>query len=137
MYLFYYSFDWFEVTLTTGFYFSRTDENTQIYDNNTYVNEYIYLGIVEEVRDEARIGGSEPLSGSRCLARIEQRNKFSVGDTIEIMKPDGTNRMTKVLAMYNGEMEPVGSCPHSKQVIWLELSQAPERYDLLRVENTR
>mgnify|MGYP003544976399 CR=1 FL=1 len=97
----------------------------------------LVLDVVEEVRDEARIGGSEPLSGSRCLARIEQRNKFSVGDTIEIMKPDGTNRMTEVLAMYNGEMEPVGSCPHSKQVIWLELSQAPERYDLLRVENTR
>ena len=108
---------------TTGFYFGKTDENTQIYDNNTYVNEYIYLGIVEEVNGH--------------LARIEQRNKFAVGDTIEIMKPDGTNRMTKVLAMYNGDMEPVESCPHSKQVIWLELSEAPAKYDLLRVENVK
>ncbi len=109
---------------TTGFYFGKTDENTQIYDNNTYVNEYIYLGIVEEVRDAV-------------LARIEQRNKFSVGDTIEIMKPDGTNRATQVLAMYNGDMEPVESCPHSKQIIWLRLSEVPERYDLLRVENVK
>ncbi len=109
---------------TTGFYFGKTDENTQIYDNNTYVNEYIYLGIVEEVRDAV-------------LARIEQRNKFSVGDTIEIMKPDGTNRATQVLAMYNGDMEPVESCPHSKQIIWLQLSEVPERYDLLRVENMK
>ena len=31
---------------TTGFYFGKPDETTQIYDNNTYVNEYIYLGIV-------------------------------------------------------------------------------------------
>ncbi len=106
---------------TTGFYFGKTDEKTQIYDNNTYVNEYIYLGIVEETKEN--------------LVRIEQRNKFSVGDAIEIMKPDGTNRPVDVLAMYNEKMEPVGSCPHSKQTIWLELSQLPERYDLLRVEN--
>lgn len=109
---------------TTGFYFGKPDENTQIYDNNTYVNEYIYLGIVEEV------AGVE-----QKLARIEQRNKFSVGNTIEIMKPDGTNLSAEVLAMYNGEMEPVESCPHSKQVIWLELSEVPEKYDLLRVSN--
>ena len=59
---------------TTGFYFGKPDENTQIYDNNTYVNEYIYLGIVEEVKDN--------------LCRIEQRNKFCVGDTIEIYVKD-------------------------------------------------
>lgn len=136
---------------TTGFYFGKTDENTQIYDNNTYVNEYIYLGIVEEIREEAQaqsvlqeqktLSGQEAhigrTGGSGLLARIEQRNKFSVGDIIEIMKPDGTNRTTKVLAMYNGDMEPVESCPHSKQVIWLELSEVPERYDLLRVENAK
>ncbi len=106
---------------TTGFYFGKTDERTQIYDNNTYVNEYIYLGIVEETKEN--------------LVRIEQRNKFSVGDTIEIMKPDGANQSAEVLSMYNGDMEPVESCPHSKQTIWLNLSQVPERYDLLRVEN--
>ena len=151
--------DWYKAEIakctyrqfTTGFYFGKTDENTQIYDNNTYVNEYIYLGIVEEIREIAPAQGTlreqKVLRGQEAhigqtgccgpLARIEQRNKFSVGDTIEIMKPDGTNRSTKVLAMYNGDMEPVESCPHSKQVIWLELSETPEKYDLLRVENVR
>ncbi len=105
---------------TTGFYFGKPTEETQIYDNNTYVNEYIYLGIVEE---------------TTTLARIEQRNKFSVGDSIEIMKPGGSNVEVQVLAMYNGEMQPVESCPHSKQVIWLELSEMPKQYDLLRVKN--
>ncbi|MBQ4537818.1 MAG: U32 family peptidase [Lachnospiraceae bacterium] len=118
---------------TTGFYFGKPDENTQIYDNNTYVNEYIYLGIVDEVRDcvsEAPDGCAE-----RMLARIEQRNKFSVGETIEIMKPDGTNVETRVQAMFDENFEPVDSCPHSKQKIWLELSVMPEPYDLLRREN--
>ena len=68
---------------------------------------------------------------------IEQRNKFSVGDTIEIMKPDGTNVQVVVEGMYNGELEAVESCPHSKQTIWLELSELPNQYDLLRVKNPK
>lgn len=111
---------------TTGFYFGRPDENTQIYDNNSYVNEYIYLGIVGELVRTAE----------RTCARIEQRNKFCVGDEIEIMKPDGTNVPVTVLAMYDEQGQSVESCPHSKQVIDVCLSAAPEVYDILRVANT-
>lgn len=130
--------DWYKAEIskctyrqfTTGFYFGKPDENTQIYDSNTYVNEYIYLGIVEEV-DERDV----PVDGkmiSKQLVRIEQKNKFCVGDRIEIMKPDGRNVEVEVLSMYNGDFEPVESCPHSKQTIWVELSESPARYDLLR-----
>ena len=58
-----------------GKFFGKPDDEAQIYDSNTYVKDYTYLGIV---------GGTED-----GLCRIEQRNKFSVGETIEIMKPDG------------------------------------------------
>ena len=34
---------------TTGFYFGKPDEHTQIYDSNTYVNEYVYLGTVDSI----------------------------------------------------------------------------------------
>lgn len=111
---------------TTGFYFGKPDENTQIYDNNTYVNEYIYLGIVGELVQTA---------GQTC-ARIEQRNKFSTGDEIEIMKPDGTNMPVTVLAMYDEQGQNVESCPHSKQIIDVYLSAVPEVYDILRVAHT-
>lgn len=109
---------------TTGFYFGKPDENTQIYDSNTYINEYIYLGIVGEI-DE------------RGFARIEQRNKFSVGDVIEIMKPNGDNVETKVLAMLNEDGEAIESCPHPKQVIYLQLDKKPDVYDILRVANEK
>lgn len=108
---------------TTGFYFGKPDETTQIYDNNTYVNEYIYLGIVASVDDMGR-------------ARIEQRNKFCVGDNIEIMKPDGSNIPVRVLSMYDEDGEEVESCPHSKQLIDVGLSQRPEPYDILRIQNS-
>ena len=84
------------------------------------MNEYIYLGIVEAVKDN--------------LCRIEQRNKFCVGDTIEIMKPDGSNVEAKVLGMYNEEGEAVESCPHSKQVLYVRLDVTPQQYDLMRVK---
>ncbi len=108
---------------TTGFYFGKPDENTQIYDNNTYVNEYIYLGLIEEVDAE------------KGLVRITQRNKFLVGDTIEIMKPNGENIPVHVDGMFDGDLQPVESCPHSKQTIWLKLSTVPCAYDLLRVKS--
>ncbi|MDE7322322.1 MAG: U32 family peptidase [Lachnospiraceae bacterium] len=109
---------------TTGFYFGKPDENTQIYDSNTYVNEYVYLGIVASV-------------DGRGYAKFEQKNKFCVGDTIEIMKPDGSNIITKVLSMYNEDGEKVESCPHSRQVLYVELAYKPEPYDIMRVETAK
>lgn len=106
---------------TTGFYFGRPDENTQIYDSNTYVNEYIYLGTVECVDERGR-------------AKIEQRNKFCVGDIIEIMKPDGRNIPVTVLSLTTGEGEAVDSAPHPKQVLFAELTESADKYDILRIK---
>ena len=135
---------------TTGFYFGKADEDTQIYDESTYVSEYIYLGIVGAVV-EAGAPAEDAAVGSRGMttadgdaaggsvespfcARIEQRNKFCVGDEIEIMKPGGENIPVKVIAMYDEEGHPVESCPHPKQTIDVKLSEVPEVGDILRVE---
>lgn len=105
---------------TTGFYFGKPTYETQIYDNNTYVNEYIYLGIVGEI-------------DNRGYAKFEQRNKFCVGDEIEIMKPDGTDVKVTVRGMYAEDGTPVESCPHSKEIIYVDLSSPAEKYDILRM----
>ncbi len=114
---------------TTGFYFGKPDENTQIYDHNTYVSEYIYLGIVEQAGSPQELA----LPAEEQLVRITQRNKFCLGDTIEIMKPDGRNVSVVVEAMYNEKGEAVDSAPHPQQTLWIKLSETPEVYDLLRV----
>ena len=103
---------------TTGFFFGKPDDDAQIYDSNTYVKDYTYLGIV---------GGTED-----GLCRIEQRNKFSVGETIEIMKPDGRNVEVTVERIVNEDGEEQESAPHSKQVLYVQLSECPEKYDILR-----
>lgn len=107
---------------TTGFYFGKPDEQTQIYDNNTYVNEYIYLGIVEEVLQDRTV-------------QTEQRNKFCVGDEIEIMKPCGRNVSATVISIQNAEGEAMESAPHPKQRLHLTLSVVPEKYDILRIKS--
>ncbi|MBE5949714.1 MAG: U32 family peptidase [Lachnospiraceae bacterium] len=106
---------------TTGFFFGKPNEETQIYDHNTYMKEYTYLGIV---------GGVD----ERGCAVIEQRNKFCVGDIIEIMKPDGRNIEAKVLKIFNEDGEEQESAPHPKQKLFIELEgeAAPEEFDILR-----
>lgn len=104
---------------TTGFYFGKPTSETQIYDSNTYVKNYIYLGTAEE-RD------------ARGFAKIEQKNKFSVGETIEIMKPDGRNIPVTVEAIYNEEGEAMASAPHAQQRIYVKLTEMPEVFDILR-----
>nr|WP_305137568.1 U32 family peptidase [uncultured Schaedlerella sp.] len=103
---------------TTGFFFGRPDENTQIYHENTYVKDYTYLGIIGDERDG--------------LYRIEQRNKFSVGEQIEIMKPDGRNVEVRVGRIVNEDGEEQESAPHAKQVLYVELGTEAEKYDILR-----
>lgn len=109
---------------TTGFYFGRPDENTQIYDSNTYEQEYIYLGIVEDAEAAQENAGS--------IVSITQRNKFSVGETIEIMKPDGSNVQTTVLSIVNEEGQEQESAPHPQQKLRVLLSEKASHYDLLR-----
>ena len=104
---------------TTGFFYGKPDENTQIYDSNTYVREYTYLGFAEEI-DE------------RGLARLTQRNKFSVGETIEVMKPDGRDLPVKVLRICDEEGSDMESCPHPKQKIYVDLGIELSDQDLLR-----
>ncbi len=106
---------------TTGFYFGKPGEEAQIYDNNTYVKEYTYLGIVGGERDG--------------MCRIEQRNKFSVGEEIEIMKPDGRNVRVRVDRIQDEEGNAVESAPHPKQVLYIGLEGGKaETYDILRRE---
>ncbi|MDO4473891.1 MAG: U32 family peptidase [Eubacteriales bacterium] len=103
---------------TTGFYFGKPDENTQIYDSNTYVREYTYLGIIGGERDG--------------MYRIEQRNKFSAGETIEIMKPNGDNIEVVVKRIVDEDGNEQESAPHPKQVLYVDLDGKADEYDILR-----
>ncbi|MDR2043535.1 MAG: U32 family peptidase [Clostridium sp.] len=120
---------------TTGFYFGKPDRNAQIYEDSTYIQEYVYLGTIEEERGAGELwpGNSQNFPApDTALYGVEQRNKFCVGDEVEIMKPTGENIAATVRGIYTRDGEAVGSAPHSKQKLLLALSEAAARHDLLR-----
>ena len=104
---------------TTGFFFGKPDHDTQIYDNNTYIKAYTYLGLIGDRREDGFYG-------------LEQRNKFSVGEKIEVMKPDGRDVEVTVRSMMDEEGQPLESCPHPKQKIYVDLGVELSPFDLLR-----
>lgn len=104
---------------TTGFFYGKPSDEAQIYDNNTYIQEYTYLGIVGE-------------RNQRGYYSIEQRNKFSVGEEIEIMKPDGQNIQVMVKAIFDDQGNAMESAPHPKQKLWIDLGAEMDAYDILR-----
>ena len=104
---------------TTGFFYGKPGPESQIYDSNTYVKEYTYLGFVEEVRDDG-------------LVRITQRNKFLVGEEIGIMKPDGTDLHAVVRRILTEDGTEQESAPHPQQVLYVDLDGQAQKYDILR-----
>ena len=104
---------------TTGFFYGKPTQEAQIYDNNTYIKEYTYLGIVGEANEE----------GKYC---ISQRNKFSVGEQIEVMKPNGDNIEVTVKSIQDEEGNQMESAPHPKQILYIDLGIKLDRYDILR-----
>ena len=104
---------------TTGFYFGKPGRDSQIYDSSTYVKDYTYLGTAGEKDAKGRV-------------RLEQKNKFSVGETIEVMKPDGRNLQARVQGIYNEEGESQDSAPHARQILYVQLDVETEPWDILR-----
>lgn len=143
---------------TTGFFYGKPSEEAQIYDNNTYEKGYTYLGIVGP-RCVGTIGSvgadaagicesricveSDVVSANEagsCIGpdsavgmyRIEQRNKFSVGEEIEIMKPNGENVLVTVKGLVDEEGNSMESCPHPQQIFYVDLGMELSEYDILR-----
>ena len=96
---------------TTGFYYGKPDQDSQIYDSNTYIKNAVFLGAVEAVDGRGRI-------------IIHQKNKFCRGDRVTVMKPDGRDLVFEVLRMENDEDAEVPSAPHPGQEIRLTLQRA-------------
>lgn len=119
--------DWYKTEIekctmrpfTTGFFYHKPDQETQIYDNNTYIQDYIYLGMAGHIGADGRFG-------------LEQKNKFSVGETVELMSKNGENIEAKVLSIQNEYGEEQESAPHARQQLSVLLSVVPEEGVILR-----
>lgn len=104
---------------TTGFYNEKPDEEGQNYESASYVRNYDFVGIV-----------LDRLEDGRCL--VEQRNKFVLGDELEIIGPY-TNTMTvKVDEMWDEEGNSIEVAPHARMKVIMNLPEGVGKNFMLR-----
>ena len=103
---------------TTGFFFGKPGHKDQIYDRNTYDKAYTYLGTIWGEKDG--------------LYNLEQKNKFSVGEEIEVIRPNGDTLQVTVNRITDEERNDMDSCPHPRQSIYIDLGVKLYQYDILR-----
>lgn len=106
---------------TTAFYYGKPDGDQQVYTNNSYIREYEFIGVVQE--------DSNPKTG---MAMVEQRNKFSVGETIEVMPAVGDSFAMIVKKILNEKGEEVLSAPHPQQILYVQFDKKVSKFDMLR-----
>ncbi|ESL04375.1 peptidase, U32 family [Catonella morbi ATCC 51271] len=104
---------------TTGFFFDKPDSDSQIYDNNTYVTGCKYFGYIDKVNEDG-------------TAIFEQKNKFGVGDKIQIMKADGRDVNATVLKMWDENGAEIESCPHPQSIVKIKFDADVEVMDIMR-----
>jgi len=89
---------------TTGFYFGNPGPESQNYGTSSYIRTWEFIGIVKSYDELEK------------AAVVEQRNKFSKGDEIEIMQPDGND--IKMVADFMQDMEGnvITAAPHPQMM---------------------
>ncbi len=105
---------------TTAFYYGKPDGNQQVYTNNSYIRPFDFIGVVMEDSNEDG------------YAWIEQRNKFSVGEEIEVMPAKGESFSMTVTEIWNEEGEAVESAPHPQQRLRVKFTQPVHAFDMMR-----
>ncbi len=103
---------------TTGFFFGKPTHEDQIYDHNTYEKAYTYLGTISGEKNG--------------LYELEQKNKFSVGESVEIIKPSGDTIEVVVIKIEDAQGNAMESCPHPQQMIYVDFGVKLDVYDIIR-----
>ena len=107
---------------TTGFFYGKPGPDAQIYDSNTYEKTCTYLGCVQDI---VRIGAHQ-------YAGIIQKNKFSVGEEAELMRPDGEDVKFVIEEILDEDRNQVQSAPHPQQKLYVRIDAPVEVFDIIR-----
>ena len=104
---------------TTGFYFGNPQEAAQDTVRDVDLRKYTFVG---RILDSAENGTVE----------VEQRNKFSVGETLEVLSPHMGSCSFRVEGICDMEGNAQDSAPHPQQHIRINCPYPLRKGDLLR-----
>lgn len=101
----------------TGFYFGK--EPGQVTSNGGYIRKYDVVAVCEETIDDT-------------TAIITQRNKFLVGDTLDVLPPSGIPYDVKCISLTNEYGQSVEAAPHPMQKLTIKSDKAIEKVSVIR-----
>jgi len=105
---------------TTGFLFGKPGASSQYYSSNINRRDYSFVGLVRG-RD-----------GQTGMAVVEQRNRFAVGEEVEILMPAGGPLKLKISALYDEDGRSLEAAPHPRQIIKIPVQRELPEYSMLR-----
>jgi len=105
---------------TTGFMFGNPGASGQHYGAGVYRRSHIFAGLVREY---------EPRTG---LALVEQRNRFAVGDLLEVMVPRDNDFVQKAAEIIDDEGRLVEAAPHPRQLVRIPFDRPVPPYAIIR-----
>lgn len=110
---------------TTGFYFGKPSQEAQVYENSTYVKDYIYYGTISDASFDE--------SSGKTVCTMLQKNKFCVGDRLEVLAPGSIEpKFVNVVRIQNEAGEDMPSCPHASEIIKVTVDGRVDEGNLFR-----
>lgn len=106
---------------STGFYFHSPTNEDRNYLTSAYEREYTFVGIVKEYDENTGI------------AKIQQRNKMSRGEKIEIFGPGEPFFEQSIEEMRDEEGNVIESAPHPKQTVFMKMKKPVAPNYMLRI----
>lgn len=105
---------------STGFFFGKPGADAQCYDSSVYMRDYGFIGKVIDYDIEKK------------MLKIEQRNNFKVGETVEIMPPRGRHMELVLTEIYDDKFAPISVAPHPQQIVYIPYDETVEKNSILR-----
>ncbi|AST59175.1 peptidase U32 [Thermoanaerobacterium thermosaccharolyticum] len=104
---------------TTGFYFGKPGTESQNYNSSSYIRNYNIVGMVIDYDEE------------NGFAIVEQRNRFFLGDEVEIIGPH--DMFTEVInRMYDADGNEIDVAPHPQMIVKIPFKRKVEKYYMIR-----
>lgn len=111
---------------------SNRENIPQFYNGIVGVEGQYYTGR-QEVSNKDFLGLVKSYDETTSEAVVEQRNKFSVGDTVEVFGPNTVTKKFKVEYIINSDDEKVESASHAQEIIKIKIPFKVYENDIIRV----
>ena len=102
------------------FFDGNYDESCNYYNNRVEISNQDFLGVLLDY------------DANTSLAMIEERNYFSLGDTVEIFGPNKVNKF-KIEEIFSSDMNSIDVVRHPKEIVYIKVPMEVSKGDFMRI----